>query len=36
MKVTVISIIIGALGTATEGLIKVLENLDISGRVKTI
>ena len=35
MKVTVIQIIIGALGTVTKGLIQRLENLEITGRVKT-
>ena len=36
MKVTFISIIIGALGTVTEGFIKKLEDLEITGRVETI
>ena len=36
MKVTIIPIVIGALGTVTEGLIKGLKDLEISGRVKTI
>ena len=36
MKVTVISIEIGALDTVTKGLIQELEDLDIRGRVKTI
>ena len=36
MKVTVISIVIGALDTVTEGLIKGLEDLEIRGRVETI
>ena len=36
MKVTFIQIIIGALGTATEGLIKGQEDLEIRGRVVTI
>ena len=36
MKVTFIPIVIGALGTATKGLIKGLENLEIRERVETI
>ena len=36
MKVTIIPIVIGALGTVTEGLLKGLEDLDIRGRVETI
>ena len=36
MKVTIIPIVIGAFGTATKGLLKVLENLEVSGRVETI
>ena len=36
MKVTFIPIFIGALGTVTIGLIKGLEDLEISGRVETI
>ena len=36
MKVMVISIVIGALGTVAKGLIKKLEDLEISGRVETI
>ena len=36
MKVTIISIVIGALGTVTEGLIQRLEDLDITGRLETI
>ena len=36
MKVTFIPILIGALGTVTKGLIKGLEDLQISGRVETI
>ena len=35
MKVTVIPIIIGALGTVTKRLIQGLEDLEIRGRVKT-
>ena len=36
MKVTVIPIVIGALGTVTKGLLKRLEDLEIRGRVETI
>ena len=36
MKVTVIPIVIGAVGTVTKGLIKGLVNLEIRGRVETI
>ena len=36
MKVTVIPIVIGALGTVIKGLIKGLEELDMRGRVETI
>ena len=36
MKVTVIPIEIGALGTITKGLIQGLEDLEIRGRVETI
>ncbi len=36
MKVTIIPIIICALGTVTKGLIKGLEDLEIRGRVETI
>ena len=36
MKVTVIPIVIGVLGTVTKGLIKSLKDLEISGRVETI
>ena len=36
MKVTIIPIIIGALGTVTEGLLKRLEDLEIRGREETI
>ena len=35
MKVTVIPIVIGALGTVTKGLIKGLEDLEIKGWQKT-
>ena len=36
MKVMVISIVTGTLGTVTKGLIKGLEDLEIRGRVETI
>ena len=36
MKVTVIPIVIGALGTVTKGLVKGLDNLEIEGQVEKI
>ena len=36
MKVTVIPIAIGALGGVTKGLVEVLYDLEMRGRVKTI
>ena len=36
MKVTIVSIVIGALGTITKWLLKGLENLEVGGRVETI
>ena len=36
MKVTVIPIVIGALGPTPKGLIKRLEDLEIRGQVETI
>ena len=36
MKVTILPIAIGALGTITKGLLKGLEDLEIGGRVETI
>ena len=36
MKVTVILIAIGTLGTITKGLVRGLEDLEIKGRVETI
>ena len=36
MKVTIIPIVIGAFGTVTKGLLKVLEDLEVRGRVETI
>ena len=35
-KVTIVPIVIGALGTITKGLLKGLEDLEIGGRVETI
>ena len=36
MKVTIVSIVIGALGTVTKWLLKGLEDLEVSGQVETI
>ena len=36
MKVTVIPIVIGALGTIPKGLVKGLKELEIEGRAETI
>ena len=36
MKVTIIPIVIGALGTVIKGLVQELEDLEISGREETI
>ena len=36
MKVTIVPIVIGALGTITKGLFKILEDLGVGGRVETI
>ena len=36
MKVTIVPIVIGALGTITKELLKVLEDLEVGGRVETI
>ena len=36
MKVTIVPIVIGAFGTVTKGLLKGLEDLEVSGRVETI
>ena len=36
MKVTIVPIVIGALGTVTKELLKGLEDLEVSGRVETI
>ena len=36
MKVTIVPIVIGAFGTVAKGLLRGLEDLDVSGRVETI
>ena len=36
MKVTIVPIVISALGTITKGLLKDLEDLEVGGRVETI
>ena len=36
MKVTIVPIVIGTLGTITKGLFKGLEDLEVGGRVETI
>ena len=36
MKVTIVPIVIGALGAVTKGLLKGLEDLEAGGRVETI
>ena len=36
MKVTIVPIVIGVLGTVTKGLLKGLEDLEIGGWVETI
>ena len=36
MKVTIVPIVIGTLGTETKGLLKGLEDLEVGGRVETI
>ena len=36
MKATIILIVIGAFGTVTKGLLKGLEDLEVSGRVEAI
>ena len=35
MKITIVPIVIGALGTITKGLLKALEDLEVGGRVET-
>ena len=36
MKVTIITIVVGAFGTVTKGLLKVLEDSEVGGRAETI
>ena len=36
MKVTIVSVVIVALGTITKGLLKGLEDLEVGGRVETV
>ena len=36
MQVTIITIVIGAFGTVTKGLLNGLEDLEVGGRVETI
>ena len=36
MKVTIIPIVIGALGTVTESLVQRLKDLEITGRMETV
>ena len=36
MKVKIVAIVIGALGTITKGLLKGLEGLDVDGQAETI
>ena len=36
MKVTIVPVVIGALGTTTKGLLKALEDLEVGGWVETI
>ena len=36
MTVTIVPIVIGALGTVTKGLLEGLEDLEVGGRVETI
>ena len=36
MKVTIVPIVIGALGTITKELLKGLEDLEVGGRAETI
>ena len=36
MKVTIVPVVIGALGAITKGLLKGLEDLEVGGRVETI
>ena len=36
MKVTIVPIMIGALGTVAKGLLKGMEDFEVGGRVETI
>ena len=36
MKVTIVPIVIGALGTITKGLLKGLKDLEVGGRIETL
>ena len=36
MRLTIVPIVIGALGTITKGLLKGLEDLEVGGRVESI
>ena len=36
MKVTIVPIVMGALGTITKGLLKALKEFEIDGRLETI
>ena len=36
MKVTIVPVVIGVLGTVTKGLLTGLEDLEVGGRVETI
>ena len=36
MKVTIVPVVIGALGTITKGLLKSLGDMEVGGRVETI
>ena len=36
MKLTIIPIVIGAIGIVTKGLLKGLEDMEVGGRVETI
>ena len=36
MKVMIVPIVIGALGSITKGLLKGLEDLEVGGRVETV
>ena len=36
MRVTIVTIVIGAFGTVTKGLLNGLEDLEVGGRLETI